>query len=254
MVSQKTLSKRGVLAALIVIAGTVVAALLGRFPAASAFATQKKTTESNVENKMPLAVYSAELPTEPAERAIRVARSGRFDKRYPVPFDELSPDTEGRSSISDWYVYMSALPATESDAIVVGEVTSTNGYLSNDRTGAYSEFTVRIYDVFKGTDILSGTSLTAVREGADVQLPSGRIIKYYILHQGIPVAGRRYVFFLKYNEQGKDFTILTAYELRKSGVLPLDEVEPFIVYSKREEGEFLNLVREAIAPKPAKNS
>jgi hypothetical protein len=252
MVSQKTLSKLGVLAALIVIAGTMLAALLSRFPAASAFATQKKTTESNDENKMPRAVYSAQLPTEPEERAIRVARSGRYDKRFTVPFDETSPDTTGRSSINEWYLYISALPAAESDLVVIGEVTSASGYLSNDRTGAYSEFTVQINDALKDDGRQSGKSVIAVREGADVQLPSGRIIRYEIVYQGMPRMARKYVLFLKHNEQGNDFTILTGYELHENRVFPLDQPESFASYKKYSESAFLNAVREAIAQPPEK--
>jgi hypothetical protein len=233
------------MAAALIAAMVVLAALPGPDRAESAFATQKQKGED--ENKMPLAVYSAQLPTEPGERAIRVARSGRFDKRYPVPFDELSPTAKGRAVISDWYAYMSALPAPDSDAVVLGEVTEAKGHLSSDRTGAYSEFSVRINDVFKDNGALSRTSLTAVREGADVQLPSGRVIRYEIVHQGTPHIGRRYVFFLKYNQQGQDYTILTGYELRDHRVSPLDEVEPFIAYEKFDEVDFLNRVREAIA-------
>lgn len=252
MLSQKTLSKPLVLAAVIVAAATVLAALPGRDFTESAFAIQQATNKGEGGNKMPRALYSAQLPNDPAERAMRVARSGRYDKRHTVPFDETSPDTTGRTEINDWYLHMSALPAAESDVVVIGEVTSEIGYLSNDRTGAYSEFTVQIENVLKDDARQSVRSITAVREGADVQLPSGRVIKYHILHQGMPVAGSRYVFFLKYDEEGKHYAILTAYELRKNRVLPLDEVEPFIGYRESEEGTFLNLVREAMAHSPNK--
>jgi hypothetical protein len=143
-------------------------------------------------------------------------------------------------------LYVPALPTGQSDLVVLGEVTSSNGHLSNDRTGAYSEFAIHINDMLKGDSRLSGSSIVAVREGADVQLPTGRIIRYEIVHQGMPRIGRRYVFFLKYNEQGNDYAILTGYELRKNRVFPLDEVGPFITYKKADEGIFLNLVRQAI--------
>ncbi|MEK6301189.1 MAG: hypothetical protein AABO41_10745 [Acidobacteriota bacterium] len=247
MVSEKILFKLVVLGALIVAVLTVLAALPGRDPAESAFASQKKTTEGEDGNKKPLAVYSAQLPSEPAERAIRLARSGRFDKRFTVPFDEASPDTTGRSSINDWYLQISALPAAQSDLVVIGQVTSAIGYLSNDRTGAYSEFTVQINEVLKDDGSQSVQSIIAVREGADVQLPSGRIIRYEILHQGMPLTGRQYVLFLKHNEQGNDYTILTGYELRENRVFPLDQPQQFAIYETYSESAFLNAVREAIA-------
>jgi hypothetical protein len=252
MQNQKIITKLAMLAVLIVAAATVLAAFPHRGMGSLLFTAQDKANKSGDEKKMPIAVYSAPLPTDPAERAIRLARSGRYDKRYTVPFDETSPDTTRRSTISDWYLYMLALPAAESDLVVLGEVTSTNGYLSNDRTGAYSEFSIHVNDVLKDDGRQSDRSIIAVREGADVQLPSRRIIRYEIIHQGMPRKGRQYVLFLKHNEQGNDYTILTGYELRKNRVSPLDEVEPFTAYRKYDESTFLNAVREAIAQPPEK--
>ena len=247
MQKQKTFTKLVLLTVLIVTVATMLIAFSRRDPGSLTFAAQEKTSKSEDEKKMPIAVYSAPLPADSAERALRLARSGRYDKRFTVPFDETSPDTTGRSTISDWYIYMSALPATESDAVVLGEVISANGYISSDRTAAYSEFAIRVNNVFKDDGRLSRSSTIAVREGADVQLPSGRIIRYEIVHQGMPRIGRQYVFFLKHNEQGDDYTILTGYEIRKNHVFPLDEVEPFTAYGKYDESTFLSAVREAIA-------
>jgi hypothetical protein len=202
--------------------------------------------EDNGSTKMPVAVYSASLPNDPIERTLRVARSGRYDKRDPVPFDQASRSARGRAVFSDWYAYIPALPASQSDLIIRGDVVSAGGYLSNDRTGAYSEFSIQIDEMFKPDGRTLGASIVAVREGADVQLPSGRIFRYEIVHQGMPVIGRRYLLFLKYNPEGKDYTILTGYELRRNRVYPIDEVAPFIVYKRFDESPFLNLVRETI--------
>ena len=247
MPNPKTFTRFLLLAALIVVAATVLITSSQRAVGSLAFTAQEKTSKSEDEKNMPLAVYSASLPVDPTERAIRLARSGRYDKRFTEPFDQASPTATESSVISDWYAYMSALPAAESDLIVSGEVMSAKGYLSNDRTGAYSEFVIHIKDILKDDGRHSDRTIIALREGADVQLPSGRIIRYYILHQGMPRIGRQYVLFLKYNEQGKDYTILTGYELRKNRVSPLDEVEPFTGYRKYDESAFLNAVREAIA-------
>lgn len=247
MQSQKVLAKSLLLAALIVTAATVLAALPIRGHRDSASTAQEKNSKGEDEKKMPIAAYSASPSNDPAGRTIRLARNGRYDKRDTVPFDEVSPTARARAVVSEWYVYLSALPAAESDAVVLGEVTSANGYLSNDRTGAYSEFTIRVNEALKADGRLSGNSIVAVREGADVQLPSGRIIRYEIVHQGMPREGRQYVLFLKYNEQGKDYTILTGYELRKERVFPLDDAEQFSTYKRFDESSFLSAVHEAIA-------
>jgi hypothetical protein len=252
MRNPRTITNVVLLAGLIASAAIVLVVMSHQDPSSLAFTAQEKSSKNEDEKKMPIAVYSTSLPADSAQRTLRLARNGRYDKRYTVPFDVTSPDTTGRSSINDWYVYMSALPATESDLVVLGEVTSANGYLSNDRTGAYSEFSIHVNDVLKGDGRQSDRSIIAVREGADVQLPSGRVIRYEIVYQGMPRVNRQYVFFLRYNESGKDYTILTGYELRNNRVSPLDEVEPFTTYKIFDESSFLQAVREAIAQPPEK--
>ena len=42
-----------------------------------------------------------------------------------------------------------ALPIIQSDAIVIGQVTSAQAHLSSDKTNVYSEFVVRVNDVLK---------------------------------------------------------------------------------------------------------
>ena len=211
---------------------------------------QEETIKSKDEKKFPIAVFSASLPADSKERAQRLARSGRFDKRATVPFDETDPDTTMRGTVSEWYLYIAALPTAESDVVVLGEVISAKGYLSNDRTSAYSEFAIRVNEVFKSDSRPSGNSMTAVREGADVQLPSGRIIRREIVYQGMPRIGQQYMFFLKYNEQGNDYSILTGYEIRNGVVIPLDEADHFAAYKKLDEETFLNAVREALVNPP----
>ena len=246
----KTLKTRKnfLLVTLIVGVSLGLTALSGKSQNSSA--RQEETIKSRNETKMPIAVFSASLPADSTARAQRLARSGRFDKRFTVPFDETDPDTTGRNIISEWYLYIAALPTAESDVVVLGEVISAKGYLSNDRTGAYSEFAIRVDEIFKGDNRLSGNSITAAREGADVQLPSGRIIRYEIVYQGMPRIGQQYVFFLKYNEQGNDYSILTGYELRNNLVFPLDEADHFAAYKKLDKEAFFNAVREALINPP----
>lgn len=251
MLSQKTLSKLPVLAAVIVAAATVLAVLPGQDAAELAFATQTEATKHK-ESKMPRAVYSAQLPTDPGERAIRVARNSRYDKRYTVPFDESPPDTVARSSTNEWYLYVPALPTAESDAVVLGKVVDAKGYLSNDRTGAYSEFTILVERIFKDSkrSLGPGGSVVAEREGANVQLLDGRVITYQISYQGMPQVGQVYLLFLKYNEQGDDYRILTGYELRDNRVSPLDKADHFETYKNSSEETFINEVREAVVNPP----
>ena len=143
---------------------------------------------------------------------------------------------------------MPALPTSESDAVILGEIEDAKGYISNDKTGAYSEFSVRIIEVFKGDEksLSSGSSIIVERVGATVQLPSGRTILYSVAGKGLPRKGHKYIFFLKYNNDGQDYTVLTGYQLHKNSVQPLDPVDPFISYSKSEIGNFLTAVRTSL--------
>jgi hypothetical protein len=120
---------------------------------------------------------------------------------------------------------VSALPVTQSDVILVGEVTDAKAYLSNDRVGIYSEFAIRADEVLKNGSPLLITptgSVVLEREGGRVRFPSGSVQRYAIANQGMPQVGKRYLLFLKSIEDDQDFSIITGYELNTGRVSPLD--------------------------------
>lgn len=201
---------------------------------------------------MPVADSSLSLPADLAEQARRIARSKRYDNRGFTRFDEEPPTTAGRSIISEWYLYVAALPTAESDALVLGKVIDAKGYLSNDRTGAYSEFTVVIEEVFKfsHSSLVPGVSIMTAREGANVKLPDGRVITYQIAYQGMPRVGGEYVLFLKYDPHGDDYPILTGYEVRQGRVFPLDGGDHFATYENSIKETFFHELREALLHPP----
>ena len=66
----------------------------------------------------------------------------------------------------------------------------------------------------------------------------------------MPRVGQRYVFFLKRNQAGDDFHILTGYEFRQARVFPLDSspgVVHFEIYENASEETFLSELEAAIA-------
>jgi hypothetical protein len=154
-----------------------------------------------------------------------------------------------------------AIPASTSDAVVTGTVKEVNAYISSDRTTVYSEVTLNIEEVLKEDPrypLVSGLTLSAERPGGAVRFPSGKILRRGRLGRNIPEAGRRYLLFLKYNEDVKDFSIVTGYQLLDNRVLPLDgtaDLEkggngpPFRVYEQYRNADvltFLNNVRALI--------
>src|SRR5213075_2263983 len=98
--------------------------------------------------------------------------------RYKGRFGKINDNPEGnglRAEVSDSYLEkISDLPATESNIVVVGQVVDTKAYLSPDKTGVYSEFTVQIEELLKNdsrSTLYSGATLVAERPGGRVRLP-----------------------------------------------------------------------------------
>lgn len=238
---------------LILTAFTVLAALPTNNQDNSMAIRQRKAEES----QMPIADFALPEPADPKERGLRKARGSRDNNRGEKPIAELPPGEEELPLISHWWWGLPALPARLSEAIVVGEVVDARAYLSSDKTGVYSEFTVRVDEAFKNessVQLVVGSEVVAERRGGVVRFPSGRLQRYSTLQQGMPIAGSRYLFFLKFNRNGEDFSILTGYELKGGRVLPLDGygskgehvIPSFAAFEGMDETAFLKTVCDAI--------
>lgn len=214
--------------------------------------------------------YAAPEPAEPQKRELRRARNKRYNMR---PENGVDPKrfriTEERESSfggpPSHAPLEPALPVAQSDAVIIGEVADAQAYLTEDKTGIYSEFVVRVDEVLKNsatTPLVSDSTISVMRGGGAVRFPSGKVIRRGQNYKPLPRVGRRYVFFLKYNNDGgQDFKIITAYALRGSRVFALDGeplqgivLEPYAAYQKYRDADqatFLNEVREAINQAPA---
>ncbi|MCA1565513.1 MAG: hypothetical protein LC803_07730 [Acidobacteria bacterium] len=241
---------------LVVFAVTVLSTL-------AALPTQERETsperQSAGENQHPVADYAATESTDPEKRAQRRARSKRYDKQSWVR--EPHPQSGGGDvkRLDSWMREVAAFPTATSDAVVIGETIDAQAYLSNDKSGVYTEFTVRVDEILKddaAAPLAVGGTLAAQREGGRVRFPSGRIQRYKRHFQGMPRAGRRYVLFLKRNEDGEAYYTRTGYELRAGRVRPLDGVEmnkgaseipQFAAYKDADEVAFLSALRDAVA-------
>jgi hypothetical protein len=62
----------------------------------------------------------------------------------------------------------------------------------------------------------------------------------------MPVVGDRYVLFLKSDDSGHWFSILTGYDLRSEKVFALDSVDQYAGLDNTDRSGFLALVNEAI--------
>ncbi|MCA1850597.1 MAG: hypothetical protein LC672_06020, partial [Acidobacteria bacterium] len=171
-------------------------------------------------SRFPIADYAAPEPADPEQRAKRRAKGSRYDKRGVIPPPHYKNKGAGVQEHNDWDRGFPPLPVAQSDAVVIGEIVNAQAYLSNDKSGVYSEFSLRVDEVLKSgpSQFAPGGSVIAEREGGRVKYPDGEVALFTIVGQNMPLAGRRYVLFLKSNGDGQGYRILTGYELREGRI------------------------------------
>src|SRR5215210_6536062 len=170
---------------------------------------QANKQEITPENDVPV------LDLKEAEKAAPEQLKGR--KRGQSLHQRIEELPAGAEPLPfSWHFWgrVPALPVEESNAIVLGKVTDRRAVLMDDKVGIYSEFSIKISEIFK--DDLKGffidQVITTTRRGGAVRFPSGKIQKYTISSQGYPQQGKVYLLFLKRDEVG-DYSIFTGYEV-----------------------------------------
>lgn len=203
-----------------------------------------KLAQQKQDEELPLVDYNAPKPAEASARARREAK----DKRHDLGRAPIAEGMTSTARIYHWPADFPPIPVVQSKAIVIGKVSGAQAHLSDDKSGVYSEITVKADQVLKdNVGINTGRPITAEREGGRVRFPSGSIYRYFVTGFGIPRVGGCYLLFLDQLEDG-DFRILTGYEIRDGRVVPLDEsgVVHFEKYKGADEATFLTEVRESI--------
>jgi hypothetical protein len=234
-----------------VMVGTVIATFSVPAQNNSAPGKQQKFDRTEFENQFPVTDTTKPESSDPEKRARRRAKGKKYDYAG-IPITESS-DTLTVSS--EWDVGLQALPVSKSDLVVIGVVTDAQAYLTNDKTGVYSEFTIRVDEVLKNAGnftLTQGSTLVADRQGGRVRFPSGHTTIQFVRGQGMLRVGRRYTLFLTHNGQEENAHILTGYELVGGRVFPIDNPaggqHPIAtVYKEADELSFLSDLRAAIA-------
>jgi hypothetical protein len=214
-----------------------------------------KTLNRQGSLEAPLVRFSQANTHDAVDRVLRLSRNSRYDKSASKPFDQLPPEATSSGLVSEWDAYLPALPTAQSDAIILGEILDAGAFLSNDKTGAYSEFTVNVVEVLKNNGSLNDGRLTVERQGAKVELPSGRVFDVEVIGQRMPQVDHRYILFLNYNKETKDYFVLTGYEVAGEKVSPLDTIQNFAIYENVDAKRFLSDLESALrnpSPKPIK--
>ena len=193
-------------------------------------------------NHFPIAAFSSSEPSDSKRRA-------RGEKRNKSNWN-VDPDTVSDSTVivDSVDVHLHAFPTKQAAAVVVGTITEAKAYLSNDKTGIYSTFSVLVEEVLKNPGKLkAGDLVEAEREGGRVKFPSGRVHLYMVSEQDMPRLGSRYVLFLTETTSESVFEILTGYELREASVYPLDDLPKSRSYENTTPTNFLNDLRGNLA-------
>lgn len=160
-------------------------------------------------------------PKAPVLDERRRKRNKSFDNMR-VESIETTPGSDDRVVVSESNI--PDLPVAMSDLIVEGIVSDSAAFLSDDKTGIYSEFSISVTGVTKSSSaspVKNGDVITGERYGGRVRFPSGQIARYRVAGQGAPRKDCKYLFFLKKKEDG-NYLILTAYEIRNKNVFALD--------------------------------
>jgi hypothetical protein len=198
--------------------------------------------------RWPVADFDASLPVDAAKRAKRQMRNKKYDKsEWPILANDVADSTVRLHEVNP---DLPAFPVRESRVVLIGQIASAAAYLSNDKTGVYSEFTVIAEEVLKNDlagQPVAGSSITITREGGRIRFPLGRVHWYGIGSQSMPRIGGRYVLFLS-GETEETLTILTGYELATSKVIPLDDLNNPNKYRDFDEVTFLKSLRASLDP------
>lgn len=209
---------------------------------------QEKQTPADFESQFPIADYNAPEEANPERRVKRKVKSKRYDN-YKLVIRSPGDDTAGRVLVTEDPL-LPAIPAKDSDVIVTGKVLDAQAYLSDNRSGVYSEFTIQVDEILKNNssiEILRGNQITADRAGGFVRYPNGRRILYSIAGERMPRVGRQYVLFLTKTDNSPNYYILTGYELKENDISPLDARVQYDEYKQADITSFLKAIRNVVA-------
>lgn len=143
-----------------------------------------------------------------------------------------------------------AIPIQESDLIVTGTVVGVETYLSNDKSGIYSQFTVRVVESLKNSlqKMFDRDALVNVdRAGGVVRYPHGQSVLYLDSDKGLPEVGRQYAFFLKGDGKSDSLEIVTLYELQETSTIPMDSGRSVDDLRRLGKSGFIEAVREKLS-------
>ncbi len=206
---------------------------------------------------IPTADFSVSNPLSSQEREIRDQRGRKYKSNIPLEKMEDQETVLYGSPSFNHAPAEPAFPIEQSDMVILGTVTGSQAFISNDRSAVYCEFQVTVNKILKTDKVLEiapTANIVVEREGGKVRFDSGRIQRRGEYGRNLPQKSREYVLFLKWDEPGKDFTIITGYEIQGQSVSPLDGgpsanaplFRDYQRYRNAELDSFLSDLKEAL--------
>lgn len=179
--------------------------------------------QKKVEDDTPIVDFNASKPVNSQENEIRTKRGRKY--KTSIALDKTEDESVVFENLSSNAAVELAFPVEQSDVIIIGTVTDSQAFISNDKTAVYSEFQVTVDQILKNDKDLSvspESNVIAERIGGKVRFPSGKIQKRGETGHNLLQKNKQYVLFLKWDKEGKDYSILTGYEVNGQIVNPLD--------------------------------
>jgi hypothetical protein len=202
------------------------------------------------ETRYPIADFLAGEPSEPGQRVKRRVRSEKYDQSLFRVNPNAAGDTTSIVDMVD--ANLPAFPLAQGSLVVVGQIMDARAYLSSDKSGVYSSFTIQLNEILKDTSkssLTTGSVIEAERQGGRVRFPSGRLHLFLVSRLDMPQVGLRYLLFLQNGADGPIFQIISGYELKDGKVSALDDLPNAKTYENADELIFLSQVR-SLASQP----
>lgn len=223
---------------------------LGTINSHSQQETSKKQENKGYEDLSKYAVvdYDAPEAVNLADTEERKLKNKRYDSLYLVSKNP-HPD-DGAVTYIDEKPPLPMIPTAESDLIIIGEIVNANAFLSNDKHGVYTEFTVQISEILKSDasrKLKQGDTIKADRVGGFVRYANGQKVLYKDAQKDLPRTGGKYTLFLKTDKQSPNYEILTGQELKNDSFTPLDTKRRSDDFKGFNKQHFIKAIRNKIS-------
>lgn len=181
------------------------------------------------------------IPREPNALRLRTERNKMFDVvTTGEPIDNPDPRAAGFIRVDISLEARPEFPAMSSDAIVIGNVSSIQPYLSQSHGCIYSEFSVHVERIIDQSASAPKTNDIVIDEaGGAAILSSGRILRTEVVGVGSPMStSGRYLFFLKYVPQADAYRIVKAWDLTsgKAKAMASDDLRRAATHTSAYDG------------------